>query len=243
MACSNGAPVISYTVTSWDPGTAAGSIASVDVLFNGIQVASAPLVTSSTPPDQFSGALPAPAATDTVNVQAVPASPYVWGDGGTYSTPSNIVTLTIPANCASGIASFTGGGAGGVALDGSAVKARFHLFCDLHQTSDLEIVSGDNVFQMTDLTSAACTLQGNPSPLKAPVNTIVGTATGQYNGMDGYTVTFEVQDNGASGNGDEVYFVVYQTSNPRNVVLWVPLQFINSGNIQVKFDIATSKPS
>ena len=79
--------------------------------------------------------------------------------------------------------------------------------------------------------------------LKAPVNTIVGTATGQFNGMDGYTVTFEVQDNGAPGKDDEVYFVVYQTSNPRNVVLWVPLQFLDSGNVQVKFDLLAIKPS
>lgn len=244
VTCSKGAPVISYTVTSWDPGTAAGSIASVDVLFNGVQVASAPLLASSTPPDQFSGALAAPAATDTVNVQAVPASPYVWGDGETYSTASNIVTLTIPTNCAPAVGRFTGGGTE-VAVSGVSVKDRFELNCDLQQTpTDLEIVWGGNQFRMTDLTSAACSLQGNPNPPNAPVNTIVGMGTGEYNGMDGYTVVFELQDNGEPGTDDEAYFVVYQTSNPRNVVIWVPLQFIGSGNIQTHFDLgAGNKPS
>lgn len=243
VACSKGAPVISYTVTSWDPGTAGGSIASVDVLFNGMQVASASLVSTSTPPDEFSGSLPSPAMTNTVTVQAVPAFPYVWGDGETYSTPSNIVTLTIPASCASGTGTFTLSNGKMVDLDGDSVKSRFELPCDLSQPSTLEIVSGDNVFQMTDLTSAACTLQGS-NPPNMPVNTISGAANGQWNGMDGYSVTFEVQDDGVPGKVDEVYFVVYQTSNPRNVVLWIPLQSIDSGNVQVKFDIgAGNKPS
>jgi hypothetical protein len=237
VACSHGAPVISYKVTSWDPDTAAGSIASVNVLFNGAQVASAALVTSSTPADQFSGTLPAPIATGTVEVQAVPASPYAWRDGETYSTPSNIVTLTIPANCTTGVGSFTGGGTGEVDTNGDSVKSRFELPCDPHQASDLEIVWGANQFRMTNLTSVTCTLQGSPSPQGPPINTIAGTGTGEFNDMTGYTVTFEVQNNGGAGTNDEVYFVVYQTSNPRNVVVWVPQQFISSGTIPVSFDL------
>lgn len=236
VACSNGAPVISYTVTSWSPGTPGGSIADVDVLFNGVQVAMGPLIATTTPPDQFSGMLPAPASTDTVDVQAVPASPYLWGDGETYSTPSNIVTLTIPTNCAAGTGRFTGGGKE-VVVGSVTVTYGFEVDCDLHQPSNnLEINWGGNQFHMTDFMAAVCTLQGNPKPPKAPVNTINGMGTGRYDGMDGYTVIFELQDNGEPGKNDEASFVVYQTSNPSNVVLSVPLQFVTSGNIQAHVD-------
>lgn len=236
VACSNGAPVITYTVTSWDPGTAAGSIASVDVLFNGVQVAAGPLIATSTPADQLSGMLPAPAATDTVDVQAVPAFPYIWGDGETFSTPSNIVTLTIPTNCAPGTGRFTGGGKE-VVVGVVTVTYGFEVDCDLHQPSNnLEINWNGNQFHMTDFTAAVCTLQGNPKPPKAPVNTIVGTGTGRYDGTDGYTVVFELQDNGEPGNNDEASFIVYQTGNPSNVVLNVPLQVVTSGNIQAHVD-------
>lgn len=236
VACSNGAPVITYTVTSWDPGTAAGSIASVDVLFNGAQVAAGPLIATSTPADQLSGMLPAPAATDTVDVQAVPAFPYIWGDGETFSTSSNIVTLTIPTNCAPGTGRFTGGGKE-VVLGVVTVTYGFEVDCDLHQPSNnLEINWNGNQFHMTDFTEAVCTLQGNPKPPKAPVNTIVGMGTGRYDGTEGYTVVFELQDNGEPGKNDEASFMVYQTSNPSNVVLNVPLQIVTSGNIQAHVD-------
>lgn len=236
VSCGANGPVISYTVTSWDPGTAAGSIASVDVLFNGVQVAMGPLLAGSTPPDQFSGALPAPAATDEVDVQAVPAFPYIWGDGGAYSTPSNIVSLAIPANCAPGTGRFTGGGKE-VVVDVVTVTYGFEVDCDLHQPSNnLEINWGGNQFHMEDFTSAVCTLQGNPKPPKAPVNTIVGTGTGRYDGMEGYTVVFELQDNGEPSTNDQASFMVYQTGNPANVVLNVPLQLVTSGNIQAHVD-------
>jgi hypothetical protein len=90
---------------------------------------------------------------------------------------------------------------------------------------------------MTAFTSAVCTLQGNPKPPTAPVNTIVATGTGRYDGVDGYTVVFELVDNGEPGAGvDEASFMVYLTANPSNVVLSVPLQFITGGNVQAHVD-------
>ena len=235
--CSNGAAVINYTVTSWSPGTLSGSIAEVNVTFNLAVVDTEPL---ALPLDTFSKTLPAPLATNTVDVQAFPASPFIWGDGMTFSTPSNIVTVTIPANCAPGTGRFTGGGKQ-VAAGVVTVTKGFEVDCDLHQPSNnLEInwkdSGGAHQFHMLAFTMAVCTLVGNPSPPPAPVNKIVGMGTGRFDGVDGYTVVFTLIDNGEPGTNDEAGFLVYQTSNPANVVLNVPLAFITSGNIQAHVD-------
>lgn len=240
-SCSDGSAVISYTVTSWSPGTLAGSIAGVNVTFNGAVVDTEPL---ALPLDTFSKTLPAPMATNTVDVQAVPASPFVWGDGLTFSTPSNVVTLTIPTDCAPGIGRFTGGGKDVVANDLTITKG-FEVDCDLHQPSNnLEINQDGIQFHMETFTSAVCTLVGNPDPPPAPVNKIVGTGLGRWDGMDGYTVVFTLIDNGEPGENDETAFTVCLTDPanpnkcaiPANVVLNLPLQFITAGNIQAHVD-------
>jgi len=43
-------------------------------------------------------------------------------------------------------------------------------------------------------------------------------------------------DNGEPGKNDEAGFVVFETANPSNVVLNVPLAFITGGNIQAHVD-------
>jgi len=234
-SCSNGAPVISYTVTSWDQNAAdpGGTNPEIDVLFNGVKVDAEPFLSSTTPPNQFSNVMPAPAATNTVDVEAVAAQ--VWGDGYP-SGETSTVTVTVPTNCAPGTGRFTGGGKQ-ITAGGVAVTKGFEVDCDLHQPSNnLEINWQGNQFHMTAFTSAVCTLQGNPKPPPAPVNTIVGTGTGRYDGVDGYTVVFELVDNGEPGTQDEASFMVYQTANPSNVVLNVPLQFITGGNVQAHVD-------
>jgi hypothetical protein len=232
--CSNGVAVINYTVTSWSPGTLSGSIVGVDVTFNGAVVDTGAL---ALPLDTFSGTMPAPLATTTVDVQALPASPFIWGDGQVSSTPSNIVTLTIPTNCSTGTGRFTGGGKDAIA-GGVTITKGFEVDCDLHQPSNnLEINwTGGNHFHMENFYSAVCTLQGNPRPPKAPVNTIVGMGTGRYDGLEGYTVVFELQDNGEPGTNDKTSFLIYETANPANVVLNLPLSIITSGNIQAHVD-------
>jgi hypothetical protein len=62
--------------------------------------------------------------------------------------------------------------------------------------------------------------------------------TGRFDGVDGYTVIFELVDNGEPGVGvDEASFLVYQTANPANVVLpYTGLDFITGGNIQAHVD-------
>jgi hypothetical protein len=70
----------------------------------------------------------------------------------------------------------------------------------------------------------------------APVNTIVGKGTGRYDGVDGYTIEFTLIDNGEPGIYDAAGFKIYETANPSNVVLNVPVQVVTSGNIQAHVD-------
>ena len=246
-SCSNGAAVISYTVTSWDQNSAdsGGTNPEIQVMFNGVVVDTEAFISTSTPPNQFSNTLPAPLATNTVDVEAFAAQP--WGDGFP-SGQNDTVTVTIPTNCApTGTGRFTGGGKQVTINDATgdpvAVTKGFEVDCDLHQPSNnLEVNWQDpaqtaHQFHMTAFTSAICTKPGNPNPPTAPVNQIIGTGTGRFDGADGYSIVFELIDNGEPGKGvDEASFMIYQTSNPLNVVLNAPLTFITGGNVQAHVD-------
>lgn len=247
-SCSNGIAVISYTATSWDPGSTQapgdGDNPEIDIYFNGIKVDMGAFLPNTNPPDQFSNTLPAPAATTSVDVQAVAAQ--AWGDGWPAGDTSSIVTVTIPTNCAPGTGRFTGGGkqvtVNDVTGDPVAVTKGFEVDCDLHQPSNnLQINWQDpaqtaHQFHMTAFTGAICTLTGNPTPPPAPVNNIIGTGTGRYDGTDGYTVVFQLIDNGEPGKNDMASFKVYETANPSHVVLNVALTTITGGNIQAHVD-------
>lgn len=253
IACSNGAPVISYTVTSWDPGSTQSGIygandgnnPQVDVLFNGVVVGSGAFIGTTVPPDQFTGSALAPQGTSTVNVEAIAVG--MWGDGtkggqdSIYYVNTPLV-LTVPTDCASGVGRFTGGGKQ-VTLANVVVTKGFEVDCDLHQPSNnLEInwsnpgESGSHHFHMTSFLAAVCALVKKPNPPTAPVNTIVGMGTGNFDNTSGYSVQFELVDNGEPGTSDAAMFKVYQTSNPSNVVLSAPLQVISGGNIQAHVD-------
>jgi hypothetical protein len=239
-SCSNGVAVINYTATSWDqnPADPGGTNPEIDILFNGVQVDAQPFLSNTTPADQFSGVQSAPPGTNTVDVEAVAAQ--LWGDGYA-SGQTSTVTVTIPTDCAPGTGRFTGGGkqvtVNLVNGDPVVVTKGFEVDCDLHQPSNnLEINWAGNQFHMTSFNAAVCTLVKKPNPPTAPVNTIVGMGTGRYDGTDGYTVIFELIDNGEPGTQDEISFKVYQTSNPSNVVLQIPLTFITGGNVQAHVD-------
>ena len=245
-SCSNGAAVISYTASSWDqnPADPGGTNPEIDIYFNGVKVDMGAFLANTNPADQFSNTLPAPSATNSVDVQAVAAQ--AWGDGWPAGDASNIVTVAIPSNCAPGTGRFTGGGKqltiNDATGDSIAVTKGFEVDCDLHQPSNnLEVNWQDpsqtaHQFHMTAFTSAICTLTGNPTPPPAPVNNIIGTGNGRYDGADGSTIVFQLIDNGEPGKNDMASFMVYQTSNPSNVVLNTKLTVINGGNIQAHVD-------
>ena len=74
------------------------------------------------------------------------------------------------------------------------------------------------------------------TPPPAPLDTLKGVGTGRYNGQDGYTIEFTLVDYGEPGSSDQAALLIYQTSNPTNVVLNVPLQLLSGGNLQAHYD-------
>jgi hypothetical protein len=117
----------------------------------------------------------------------------------------------------------------------------FEVDCDLTTPSNnLEKnwsdASGTHQFHMENFMSAMCTLDGNPVPAKSPVNTIVASGTGRYDGVEGFTVQFALIDNGEPGTNDQAGFMVFETANPSNVVLAFPVMTITTGNIQAHID-------
>jgi len=239
-SCVNGAPVISYMAISWNPGGTGGSNAEIDILFNGVKVDAQPFSLATTPPDQFTGQMPAPSATNTVVVTGVAIAN--WDDGFLASdTPTSSVTVSIPNNCNPGTGRFTGGGKQ-VVVGVATVTKGFEVDCDLTTPSNnLEInwsdaSGGTHHFHMENFVSAVCTLNGNPAPPKAPVNTIVASGTGRVDGVEGFTVQFTLIDNGEPGTNDQAGFMIFETANPSNVVLAFPVMTITTGNIQAHVD-------
>jgi len=240
--CSNGVAVIDYAASSWDPGNpnGEGDNPEIDILFNGVALASGAFLPSQIPPDQFSGTVNAPQGSTTVDVQAIAVG--IWGDNYPAGDVSGVVTVTIPTNCSTGIGRFTGGGKQ-VTVGNVVVTKGFEVDCDLHQPSNnLEVnwsnpgESGSHHFHMTVFLAATCSLVKKPNPPTAPVNTIIAMGTGRFDNSDGYTVQFELIDNGEPGTSDAAMFKVFETANPSNVVLSCPLKVITGGNIQAHVD-------
>jgi hypothetical protein len=264
--CSGSQIVINFTITSWDPGSTLGGPgpglptggalgpgdgdnSNVQVFFNGALAATGAFTSANG--DIFSGTANAPSGTSTVQVTAEAVAS--WGDGyGGGQTTSQFPVDLSTTSCAApppGTGRFTGGGKVVVSnaivpTSGSVTVTKgFEVDCDMmpaHENLELNW-DGGNHFHMNKITSAVCTLQGNPpNPPKAPVNRIDATGTGSYDGTAGYTVVFTLWDQGEPGRNDQAGFVVCQSTSPTSctgtVVLSVPLQLVTTGNIQAHVD-------
>lgn len=135
-------------------------------------------------------------------------------------------------------------GSGNVEIGDLKVSNGMTLHCDLQLSNNLEINWKDaqgnqHSFHLLDHTAAACSDDPaiQPAPPAAPIDTMVGTGTGKFDGNLGYTVQFTLKDSGEpGGSNDRIALRIFQTSNPANVVLNVPLQDITKGNLQAHFD-------
>jgi hypothetical protein len=140
-----------------------------------------------------------------------------------------------PLVCTAATGRFTGGGRD-IEVGGLSITQGLELDCDLRRPDTLEINWAGHRFHLETLESVTCLLIGNPKPPVAPINEMIGLGTGRYDGVDGYTVAFTLIDNGEPGRHDMIAFSVYQTANPGNVVLTLPLQSLTKGNLQAHFD-------
>jgi hypothetical protein len=231
--CTDGVPTINFTSTSWSANAGEGENPKVDILFNGVVVFSGAYVY---PANSFSGSAAAPNGTVVVEARVV----GTWGNdfpGGQSASTS----VTTPTDCEQGTGTgrFTGGGHQ-VRVGEARVTRGLTIHCDLLLSNNLEVNWGGNHFHMTEhLTTVSCTDDPEivQAPPPAPLDTLVGVGRGRYNGADGYTIEFTLVDGGEPGSVvDEMAIRIYETANPANVVLNVPLQSLSGGNLQAHYD-------
>jgi hypothetical protein len=230
--CVNGVKTIDYTATSWSPNPGEGENPEIHILLNYQLAAVGAFVY---PGNSFSGSLAAP---EGASASVIAWAEGDWGDGadgGQYSS----VTVALPADClATGQGRFTGGGSQ-VRIGQARITRGFTLHCDLRLSNNLEVNWGGNKFHMLEhLVTVECS--DDPAivqaPPAAPLDTMIGIGRGRYNGVDGFTIEFTLVDYGEPGTSDRAALKIYQTANPANVVLDLPLQLLSGGNLQAHYD-------
>ena len=232
---NTGTFVISYEARTNRLGVAHSN---VQILFNDVLVAVGEFTATD---NDFSGSAPAPAASGPGD--AVVVGWHAVGDWADGSPGGDSAAITInlpiePCGQQTGLGRFTGGGHQ-VRVGEARVTRGLTIHCDLLLSNNLEINWGGNSFHMTEhLTTVACT--DSPEivqfPPAAPLDTLIGVGTGRYNNVNGYTVEFTLQDHGEPGENDKMAIRIYETANPANVVLNIPLQLLSGGNLQAHYD-------
>jgi hypothetical protein len=243
VVCVDGVETVTYTSTAWagegadptnDPGRQNDQ---VDISVDGSVVDSGAY---DAPTYSFSGSTPLPAGADPGELIEVGATAVAdWGNGfsgGQFTS----VWVTVPdLDCVPHVnGRFTGGGHQ-VRVGAARVTRGLTLHCDLLLSNNLEINWGGNQFHTTEhLTTIECSDDPaiDQTPPRAPLDTMVGVGTGRYNGTDGYTIEFTLVDGGEPGTDDQAALRIYETANPSNVVLDVPLQNLTGGNLQAHED-------
>jgi hypothetical protein len=137
-----------------------------------------------------------------------------------------------------GTGRFTGGGHI-ITEERLRVSLGLTIHCDLLLSNNLEVNWPDNKFHMTEHELTVDCLDSPDimqRPPDAPLDTLIGVGTGRYNGQDGFTIEFTLIDDGEPGRKDMASLLIYETANPSNVVLNVPLQEMDGGNLQAHFD-------
>lgn len=241
---ATGAMTIEFTSTAWagtgsDPtNDPSRENPQIDIkLDNGPTVATGAY---TAPTYSFSGSIPVPAgkvAGDVIEVSAWAVG--AWGNGEP-GGQSNWYDVVVPEPCKVDLSTgrFTGGGHQ-IRVGEARVTRGLTIHCDLLLSNNLEVNWGGNQFHMTEhLTTVECS--DSPDivqfPPAAPLDTLIGVGTGRYNGTSGYTIEFTLVDYGEPGSADRMRIYIYETANPANVVLNVPLQLLSGGNLQAHYD-------
>jgi len=210
----------------------------IDIFFNGNKVGQGEYSAANN--GEFTGSAPSPSGPgSTVVVSAVAIGAWGGGKAGGQQASVNVVipseacTTTTPAT-----GRFTGGGKQ-IDFGYGKVTRGLTLHCDLLLSNNLEINwgVGEN-FHMTQHTSARCSDDDaiDQRPPVAPLDRMDGEGVGRYNNQDGYSIRFTLIDAGEPGVDDQMSMLIFETANPANVVLNVPLQFLVGGNLQAHFD-------
>jgi hypothetical protein len=245
IICLEDSLVVNYTASAWegfpdDPTSRENSL--VYVVLNGATILATGAFTEANG-YMFSGSAALPMTVgpgDSVSVTAYAAGE--WGNGYAGGQSSSVYVTAPLDPCGdepTGLGRFTGGGHQ-VRVGEARVTRGLTIHCDLLLSNNLEVNWRGNQFHMTEhLTTVSCT--DDPDivqfPPAAPLDTLVGVGTGRYNNAPGFTIEFTLVDAGEPGSGvDQMAILIYETANPANVALNVPLQVISGGNLQAHYD-------
>jgi len=231
---TTGEYIIQYTSTAWsDCSFDSCENSRIDILVNNVLVE----MNAYTSPDySFSGLHSAPTGSQiAVTAHAVDD----WGNG-TLGGQSSSMQVTVPSEvCESeGTGRFTGGGHQ-LRVDGVRITRGLTIHCDLLLSNNLEINWQGNQFHMLEhMETVACTDDPDihQAPPDAPLDTLVGVGLGRYNNQEGFTIEFTLVDGGEPGREDMAAMKVYETANPGNIILDIPLQYLIGGNLQAHYD-------
>ncbi len=246
VCADEGGPAIQYTSTAWTPadGDPTDDLrranSQVDIALQNVVVDSGAYVA---PSYSFSGSIPLPDGAQVGQLLLMSATAVAdWGGGAPGGSGKSIWVEVPELDCeppvVEGEGRFTGGGHQ-IRVDGVRVTRGLTIHCDLLLSNNLEINWSGNQFHMLEhLTTVACTDDPDiiQAPPPAPLDTLIGTGEGRYNGDEGYSIEFTLVDYGEPGRDDQMAIHVYETANPANVVLEVPLQTLSGGNLQAHYD-------
>ena len=123
-------------------------------------------------------------------------------------------------------------------VDDLRITGGLTIHCDMLLSNNFEINWERNSFHMTEhLDTVECSDNlPQQHPPDAPLDTLIGTGTGRYNGVDGFDIAFTLVDAGEPGRNDMATILITDPSNGDAVVLSVSGNLSNGGNLQAHED-------
>ena len=130
------------------------------------------------------------------------------------------------------------GGGGQITIGDVQITRGLTIHCDITLSNNIEINWPDNKWHLNKpITSADCIDDPaiSPEPPPAPFDTFIGTADGELNGVDGSRLEFTFIDSGEPGGKNDLsQLKIFSPAG--DVVLDVPLSFLDHGNLQAHYD-------
>jgi hypothetical protein len=229
-----------YTATAWegyDGKPESRENPEIEVLMNGIRLE---VGAFEDPNYSFGDTVPAPSGSQPGGEIILTAVANAeWGSGTRGGQSDSTVVIVPDDDCGEPLnGRFTGGGHQ-IIVGGVRVTRGLTLHCDLLLSNNLEINwQGNSFHTLEHLDTIECSDDPNigQAPPPAPIDTLIGTGVGRYNGDEGYSIKFTLVDGGEPGGDDQMAILVYETGNMGNVILDVPLQNLTGGNLQAHYD-------
>ena len=197
----------------------------------------------TSPAFSFSGTYPAPEGGSQATVKAFAAEPWLNGYSGGQSAEVTVFYGDDPLCVPPPDGRFTGGGHQIKTISESGEMVRvtrgLTLHCDLLLSNNLQINWQGKKFHMTEhMETVQCSDSPDIDqfPPAAPLDTLIGKGVGRFQNEYGYSIEFTLVDAGDPGVNDQMQILIFETADPDNVVLSVPLQVLSGGNLQAHYD-------